>query len=234
MRRRCVPLAIALLMATACSVPRDSSARVIPNEPIELRVPSTSCDLGTASVAAAKLYFIRPSDDKLEARSVFVEQPAGALQLLDALKCAPDGYSSAIPDTVQFQALPGEGDNQLTVLLFQFPVKNLNPAAQVKVFQQIVFTLWASANISRVTFSVNNAPYKVPLLNGTKDENQPVSIFDYDSGTIYTTTTTTTTTTLAPTTLAPTTLAPTTIPCSTRPGSTVSGCTPPPPSATSR
>jgi hypothetical protein len=220
--------AVAAVVLAACSVPRDNHARVITSEPVGLAVPQATCEFGDA-VTSAKVYYVRPSDGKLEARLVKVKQPGDAVGLLEALKCAPDGYASAIPASAQFEVRGGDNEDELTVLLFQIDVKRLNRSTQVQAFEQIVFTLWNSANVSGVRFSVNNQPYKVPVRQDDTEAGALVRPGDYGNAadTIYTTTTTTT----AP----PTTLAPTTTPASTVPASSAPpGSTVPPASGTTR
>jgi spore germination protein GerM len=211
-------LGVVLVVAAACSVPRDKTARIITKEPTELAVRPTTCDVEPGAIVPKAVYYVRSADDKLEARQVDVSAPGEAIQLLEALKCAPDGYTSAIPDGVQFQVRPGDSEDQLTVLLFQFNVKSLNRTARVSAFQQIVFTLTKTLHIDSVRFSVNGNPYAVPLKSTDKEPGEPVTIDDYSRETVFsTTTTTTTTTTIPPTTPPATTAGPSTAPASTAP-----------------
>jgi hypothetical protein len=202
------------LLAAACSVPRDNSARVITNSPGNTSVPVTTSNVDAPRVQA-KVYFVRSSDKKLEGVMTSVkdfnaDNVASPVELLEAL--IVDGpqenrLESKIPKTVTFQVVGSPAENEVIVILLNFRVDRLNRDALVLAFQQIVYTLTELPNIDSVQFSVNNRLYPVPLKSGgDKPVGQGVRrLPDYDPETIYTTTSTTTT---APTTTAPTTTTP--------------------------
>ena len=109
MRRRAslfVLLTVALL-AAACSVPRDNSARVITNAPRNTSVPVTTSNVDAPRVQA-KVYFVRSSDKKLEGvmtsvKDLNADNVASPVELLEAL--IADGpqenrLESKIPKTV--------------------------------------------------------------------------------------------------------------------------------------
>ena len=219
-RRRWFLLFVAMaLFAAACSVPRDENARVITNAPRNTSIPVTTSNANAARTQA-KVYFVRSSDKKLEGVMMSVKLPADPDDLLEAL--IVDGpqdnrLESKLPRSATFQVVNGPVPNELIVILLNFRVDRLNRDALVLAFQQIVYTLTELPNVDSVQFSVNSAPYPVPLKSGDKPVGQGVSRErDYDPETIYTTTTTTTT--LPPTTPPPpTTPAPSSAP-STLPG----------------
>jgi hypothetical protein len=193
-RRVCLTLLAMALVIGACSVPRDNNARIITNPPL-----NTSVTVTTSSVNAprtqANVYFVRSSDKKLEAIPMSVKLPASADERLEAL--IVDGpqerrLESKIPKGVTYQVVVSSSTpNELIVILSNFRVDRLNRDALVLAFQQIVYTLTELADVDSVQFSVNNAPYPVPLASGG---NKPVGhgvrrTVDYEPETIYTTTT---------------------------------------------
>jgi spore germination protein GerM len=195
------------LAVAACSVPRDENARVITNPPRNTSVPVTTSNVN-AERTPAKVYFVRSSDKKLEGVMTSVKKPGTPVDLLEAL--IVDGpqerrLESKIPQTATFQVIESSVPHELIVILQNFRVERLNRDALVLAFQQIVYTLTEIPDINSVQFSVNNAPYPVPLKSGDKPVGQGVHrMGDYDPETVYTTTTTTT---LAPAT-TPATTAP--------------------------
>ena len=227
--RRLAALTVALLcVAGACSVPRDDQARIVTNEKPN---PSAPPSRAAGARTQAKVYFVRSSDNILEAVSTSVRvqsvgSPPGPYELLEALILDgpprdEDRLESKIPSNVRFEVRPGPVPNEVIVILPNFNVQRLNRDALILAFQQMVFTLTELPDVNSVQFSVNNKLYKVPLRSGgDKNEGEGVRRQDYDLGTIYTTTT------LAPspTTTAPSvTAAPSTLPpgasASTPPGS---------------
>ncbi|HUP74127.1 MAG TPA: GerMN domain-containing protein [Acidimicrobiales bacterium] len=221
-------IAMALVIA-ACSVPRDNNARIITNPPLNTAVTVTTSS-ANAPRTQANVYFVRSSDKKLEAIATSVKLPASADERLEAL--IVDGpqerrLESKIPKGVTYQVVSSSVPHELIVILSNFRVDRLNRDALVLAFQQIVYTLTELAEVNSVQFSVNNAPYPVPLASGG---NKPVGqgvrrIVDYEPETIYTTTT------LPPTTLPPATTAtegtPSTAPGASAPtsGPTATGAT---------
>jgi hypothetical protein len=205
--RRVVLLLLAVaLVVGACSVPRDDNARVITNAPRNTVVPVTTSSVD-APRTPAKVYFVRSSDKKLEGIMTNVKLSStgapGANELLEAL--IVDGpqerrLESKIPKGVTYRIVPSDTPHELIVILLNFRVDRLNRDALVLAFQQIVYTLTELPEVNSVQFSVNNAPYPVPLKSGgDKPVGQGVRrMTDYDAETIYTTTTSTSTTTLAP------------------------------------
>ena len=212
-RRIFLPLVAMALVVAACSVPRDDNARIITNAPRNTVVPVTTSSVD-APRTPAKVFFVRSSDKLLEGIMTSVKLSAsgapGPVELLEAL--IVDGpqerrLESKIPKGVTFQVVPSDTPHELIVILLNFRVDRLNRDALVLAFQQIVYTLTELPEVNSVQFSVNGAPYPVPLASGG---NKPVGqgvrrIVDYISESIYTTTTTTSTTTTTTTT---TSLAP--------------------------
>ena len=219
MMRRLVALTIALLcVATACSVPRDDQARVVTDARPNPSVTSIARPPGART--QAKVYFVRSSDNILEALSTSVRvqnvgSPPGAYELLEALILdgpPPDEkrLESKIPNNVRFEVRPGPVPNEVIVILPNFRVDKSNRESLILAFQQMVFTLTELPEVNSVQFSVNNKLYKVPLrTGGDKLEGVGVRREDYDLGTIYTTTTVTT---APPTTASVTTAPPSTVP----------------------
>ena len=229
MNRRIVfSLLVMALAVAACSVPRDDNARIITDAPRNTAVPVTTSDVD-APRTPAKVYFVRSSDKKLEGIMTSVKLSAsgapGPLELLEAL--IVDGpqerrLESKIPKGVTYQVVPSNTPHELIVILLNFRVDRLNRDALVLAFQQIVYTLTELPEVNSVQFSVNGAPYPVPLASGgNKQVGLGVRrIVDYEPDTIYTTTTAPTTT-LPPaaTTAPPTTGGPTTAPGASAPTS---------------
>ena len=209
---RLTALAVALLcVVAACSVPRDDQARIVHNPKPDTSVPITRPDGPTAQ---AKLYFVRSSDNKLEAVTTSVRMqapgvPPGPYELLEALIIdgpREDRLESKIPNNVRFETRQG-ADKELIVILPDFHPKGVNRDVLILAFQQIVFTLTELPDVNSVQFSVENALYRVPLKSGgDKPVGQGVRRLDYDSESIYTTTTTSSTTssTTAPPPATPT------------------------------
>lgn len=197
--RRLISLAVALLcVATACSVPRDDQARIVHSPEPDTSVPITRPD---GPRAQARLYFVRSSDNKLEAVTTNVRMqapgvPPGPYELLEALII--DGpqenrLESKIPNNVRFETLRS-GEKELIVILPDFHPKGVNRDVLILAFQQMVYTLTELPDVNSVQFSVENALYRVPLKSGgDKPLGQGVRRLDYDSESIYTTTTTSTT-----------------------------------------
>jgi hypothetical protein len=216
--RLLVLLAAAALVVGACSVPRDSEARIVTNPHPATSAPVTTTAGSDMPRTTAKVYFIRSSDDKLEAITTSVKVPpspsvtATAAFRLEAL--IVDGpqekrLESKIPNTVTFE-IRQPRDDELIVILQNFNVTRTNRETQVLAFQQMVYTLTEIPEINSVQFSVATALYPVPLKSGqVKPVGTGVRRQDYDSDTIYTTTTTSSTTTApAATTAQPATTPP--------------------------
>ena len=222
MRRRAfvfVFLAVTLL-AAACSVPRDNSARVITNSPRNTSITVTTSNVDAPRLQA-KVYFVRSSDKKLEGVMTGVKTPGGSAELLEAL--IVDGpqenrLESKIPKGVTYQVVACSVPNEVIVILLNFRVDRLNRDALVLAFQQIVFTLTELPDIASVQFSVGGRLYPVPLKSGgDKPVGQGVRRGDYDLETIYTTTTSTSTTTIPPATTPVPSSAPSTLPGASAP-----------------
>ena len=222
MRRRAfvfVFLAVTLL-AAACSVPRDNSARVITNSPRNTSITVTTSNVDAPRLQA-KVYFVRSSDKKLEGVMTGVKTPGGAAELLEAL--IVDGpqenrLESKIPKGVTYQVVASSVPKEVIVILLNFRVDRLNRDALVLAFQQIVFTLTELPDIASVQFSVGGRLYPVPLKSGgDKPVGQGVRRGDYDLETIYTTTTSTSTTTIPPATTPVPSSAPSTLPGASAP-----------------
>jgi Sporulation and spore germination len=209
-------LAFALLcVAAACSVPRDDQARIVTNEKPN---PSAPPSRPAGARTQAKVYFVRSSDNILEAVSTAVRvqsvgAPPGPYEVLEALILDgpprdEDRLESKIPRNVRFEVRRGPDTvpNEVIVILPNFNVKAVNREALILAFQQMVFTLTELPDVNSVQFSVNNKLYKVPLRSGgDKPEGLGVRRQDYDLSTIYTTTTAATTTTAPASTSASTT-----------------------------
>jgi hypothetical protein len=201
------------LLAAACSVPRDNSARVITNAPRNTSITVTTSNVDAPRLQA-KVYFVRSSDKKLEGVMTGVKQPGGPSELLEAL--IVDGpqenrLESKIPKGVTYQVVASSVPNEVIVILLNFRVDRLNRDALVLAFQQIVFTLTELPDIASVQFSVGGRLYPVPLKSGgDKPVGQGVrrTSPDYDPDTVYTTTTSTSTSTSTSTAPAPTTPVP--------------------------
>ena len=222
MRRRAfvfVFLSVTLL-AAACSVPRDNSARVITNSPRNTSITVTTSNVDAPRLQA-KVYFVRSSDKKLEGVMTGVKTPGGAAELLEAL--IVDGpqenrLESKIPKGVTYQVVASSVPKEVIVILLNFRVDRLNRDALVLAFQQIVFTLTELPDIASVQFSVGGRLYPVPLKSGgDKPVGQGVRRGDYDLETIYTTTTSTSTTTIPPATTPVPSSAPSTLPGASAP-----------------
>ena len=82
---------------------------------------------------------------------------------------------SKLPRSATYQVVNGPVPNELIVILLNFRVDRLNRDALVLAFQQIVYTLTELPNVNSVQFSVNSAPYPVPLKSGDKPVGQGVS-----------------------------------------------------------
>ena len=222
MRRRAfvfVFLSVTLL-AAACSVPRDNSARVITNSPRNTSITVTTSNVDAPRLQA-KVYFVRSSDKKLEGVMTGVKTPGGSAELLEAL--IVDGpqenrLESKIPKGVTYQVVASSVPKEVIVILLNFRVDRLNRDALVLAFQQIVFTLTELPDIASVQFSVGGRLYPVPLKSGgDKPVGQGVRRGDYDLETIYTTTTSTSTTTIPPATTPVPSSAPSTLPGASAP-----------------
>jgi hypothetical protein len=196
-----VALALVAFAATACSVPRDDDARIVTNPKPDTSAPVTRPD---GPRTQAKVYFVRSSDNKLEAimtsvRTQAIGQQPGPYELLEAL--IVDGpqerrLESKIPNNVRFEIRQSPLDDELIVILPNFNVKNVNREALILAFQQMVYTLTELPEVNSVQFSVQNQLYPVPLKSGDKPVGQGVRrLPDYEPDSIYTTTTTSSTTT---------------------------------------
>ena len=201
-------LAVALLCATACSVPRDDNARIVKNPEPDTSAPITRPD---GPSTQAKVYFVRSSDNKLEAVTTNVRMaapgvPPGPYELLEALIVVgppPDEsrLESKIPKGVRFEIRQSPRDKEVIVILPNFNVKNVNRDALILAFQQMVFTLTELPDVNSVQFSVNTELYPVPLRSGgDKQIGEGVRrVGDYEADSIYTTTTSTSTSTTSTT-----------------------------------
>jgi spore germination protein GerM len=215
--RRLLAAILASLLAavTACSVPRDDEARIVTNPAPENDVSPTR---RVGQRMSAKLYFVRTSDNKLEAitTSVLMQEngdPPGPYELLEAL--ISDGpppeeqrLESKIPRNIRYEVRAGSVQDEVIVILPDLQPKQLNRDTLILAFQQIVFTLTELPYVNSVRFSVGNKLFPVPLRSGGDVVDRGVRrLPDYDDDTIFVPTTTTLpppSTTLAPPSSAPT------------------------------
>jgi hypothetical protein len=231
MTRRALLLAtltISALLAAACSVPRDSHARIVTNPQRNTSVPVTTSSVDAPRVQA-KVYFVRSSDKKLEGVMTSVkdldgDHVASPTELLQAL--IVDGpqesrLESKIPKAVTSEVRPSPTPKEVIVILPNFDVRNVNRGSLILAFQQIVYTLTELPAIDSVQFSVSGGLYPVPLKSGDKPIGQGVrrELPDYDPETIYTTTTSTSTSTLPAATTAVPSSVPSTVPGASAPTS---------------
>jgi hypothetical protein len=234
--RRAFAFVLALVMvgAFACSVPRDDTARIIENPEPDTSVPDSRPDGPRTN---AKVYFVRTSDNKLEAVTTSVRVPAGPTERLEALIDGPQEsrLESKFPRNTRFEVRSTLVEGERIVILNKFDPTKINREALILAFQQIVFTLTELPDVNSVQFSVNNAPYKVPLRNGDKETGVGVRRWpDYELDSIYTTTTAPPPSTTAPpsSTTAPTTSGPPGAgPAPAAPGGSGASASAPPPSS---
>jgi hypothetical protein len=239
--RRALAGALALLfvVASACSVPRDDEARIVTKPRPDSEVTPTRRD---GQRTWAEVYFVRTSDNKLEAIDTRVlmqpnGDPPGPYELLEAL--IVDGppseekrLESKIPRNIRFEVYSGSLPDEVIVILPDLQPKQLNRDTLILAFQQIVFTLTELPYVNSVRFSVGNKLFPVPLRSGGDVVDRGVRrLPDYDDDTIFVPTTTT----LPPpsTSLPPPSSAPTGTggPGASAPGASTPGASAPAPSS---
>ncbi|MEO8265396.1 MAG: GerMN domain-containing protein [Ilumatobacteraceae bacterium] len=161
---------IAAALCTACGVPHESSARLVPQDRIPEALRSVNTVPAEPAVAQepVDLWFVR--DGRLARVRHDVTTPADPADVVTELLAGPtdsersDSMRSAIPDPAAFASVTvrgGVASVELTPTFADIPA-----ADQLLAVAQFVLTLTDLRGIGRVGFTVGDAPAPVPLPDG--------------------------------------------------------------------
>jgi spore germination protein GerM len=178
--RLTTPLLTVVLVA--CGVPRDSTARLVPNGAVpealdpSASVPPTSVE----RQRTINVWFLRDSQLVRVRHTV----PASTTQqmVIDTLLAGPtdverrDSLRSAIPDSAAVGPVVfsrGDANVRLSPAFAAIPTGD-----QLLAVSQLVLTLTDMRGVGRVTFTVDGQPVSVPLPGGGSS-SEPVTRDDY-------------------------------------------------------
>lgn len=203
-----IAVAFTVLVAGACSVPRDKEAKPLRDVPIELSVQQSPRIPAGGATVTRNVYLVRTSDNRLEGKPRSVRAPGGLAEVLESLVVEGvggerSGYQSLIPSTVQYSVFL-ESETQALVVLTWTDIDRLQNDALIRAIAQIVLTLTDNDDpVRSVRFVINNRDFAVPLRSATRQPGEAVFRSDYTNAETLFTTTTTTGPTAAPTTEVP-------------------------------
>jgi spore germination protein GerM len=179
---RRMAIATSAILLTACGVPSDSSARLVPEErvPEALRSEDTAPPTSLAQGEPADLWFVR--DDRLARVRHTVASPVTPAAVVQELLAGPtdeersNALRSAIPDAAALDSVEvggGVATVRLTPTFADIPA-----ADQLLAIAQLVMTLTDLRGIGRVGFTIGDTSPPVPLPDGASSSGT-VSRDDY-------------------------------------------------------
>jgi len=168
--RRALLVLMAMLVAS-CGVPRESSARLVPEGriPEALRTEDTGVSTPTVREEPVDLWFIR--DDHLAKVRHPVAAPPTPEAVIEELLAGPTdaerstSLRSAIPDPAALDSVTVSGGVATVRLTPTFA--DIPAADQLLAIAQLVLTLTDLRGVGRVGFAIDDTTRPVPLPDGS-------------------------------------------------------------------
>ncbi|MCY3888666.1 MAG: GerMN domain-containing protein [bacterium] len=181
-------LAIALLVATACSVPEDSRPRTVDYSrlPDVLAAPTESPE-PTPLITQEVLIYLIDENNLLSPVVRNVASPARPIAVLDALFSAPNeaeseqALSTALPADVEVAAVNVDQSSDLVTVALESEVfeERLEGENRQLAVAQLVFTATENTSSTRFSLLLNDNPVPLPTDSGESD--LPVTRDDFYS-----------------------------------------------------
>ena len=181
-------LAVALLAATACSVPEDGRPRTVDYSrlPDELAAPTESPE-PTPLITQQVLIYLIDENNLLSPVVRNVASPARPNAVLEALFSAPNeaeseqALSTALPADVEVVAVNVDPSNDLVTVALESEVfeERLEGENRQLAVAQLVFTAIENTSSNRFSLLLNDNPVPLPTDSGESD--LPVTRDDFYS-----------------------------------------------------
>lgn len=190
LRRRApwAALAIALLVATACSVPEDARPRTVDYSrlPDDLAAPTESPE-PTPLITQEVLIYLIDEDNLLSPVVRNVASPTRPIAVLEALFSAPNeaeseqALSTALPADVDVVAVEVDLSSDLVTVALESEVfeERLEGENRQLAVAQLVFTATENTGSTRFSLLLNDNPVPLPTDSGESDV--PVTRDDFYS-----------------------------------------------------